>query len=190
MKTAIQSITCSTVETTPAGRGHLLGDIRGFDAASLKSTTSASTQVQTVADIEPEDEKKQLVEHSEPIPVPVKEVEPLQAEYLRDAIADGTSFASGEKFEQSWTLTNTGASAWPVGVTVRFVGGDYMFLDGFEESCDATVTTSAVNPGEIASFSVTLASPQAPTRRAISYWRLTAPNGSRFGHKLWCDIEI
>ncbi|KAK6526301.1 hypothetical protein TWF694_004901 [Orbilia ellipsospora] len=189
MKTAIQSITCSTTETTPAGRGTLLGDIRSFDATNLKSTTNASTQVQTVADVEPEDEK-QVVEHSEPIPVPVKEAEPLQAEYLRDEVADGTAFTSGELFEQVWTLSNTGVSAWPAGVTVRFVGGDHMFLDGNEESCNATVTAAPVSPGESASFTVTLAAPHAPIRRVISYWRLTAPNGSRFGHKLWCDIEI
>lgn len=190
MKTPIQSITCSTTEATPTGPTTLLGDIRSFDSSNLKTTTNAATQVQTVADVEPEDEKKQIIEHSEPIPVPVKEVEPLQAEYLRDAIADGTSFASGENFEQVWTLTNTGLSAWPAGVTVRFVGGDHMFRSGNEESCNATITTSVINPGETACFSVNLAAPQTPIRRVISYWRLTAPNGSRFGHKLWCDIEI
>ncbi|KAF3933141.1 hypothetical protein ABW19_dt0204152 [Dactylella cylindrospora] len=197
MKTAIQSITCSTTETTPAGAATLLGDIRNFDASTLKTTTNAATQVQTVADVEPskeflsETEKKEVsLEHSDPIPVPVKETDPLQAEYLRDDIADGTSFLSGEKFQQVWTLTNTGASAWPAGVTVRFVGGDHMFHNEKEESCNATVTTSAVNPGETQSFSVQLAAPYTPMRRVISYWRLTAPNGSRFGHKLWCDIEI
>ncbi|EPS41394.1 hypothetical protein H072_4715 [Dactylellina haptotyla CBS 200.50] len=191
MKTAIQSITCSTTETTPAGRGTLLGDIRSFDATNLKSTTNAATQVQTVADVEPEDEKKESIERSEPIPVPTKDsLEPLQAEYLRDAVADGTAFISGENFEQVWTLTNTGVRTWPAGVTVRFVGGDHMFYDGHEESCNATITTSPVNPGENASFSVKLAAPYTSIRRVISYWRLTAPNGSRFGHKLWCDIEI
>ncbi|KAK6332540.1 hypothetical protein TWF730_004201 [Orbilia blumenaviensis] len=194
MKTAIQGITCATTETTPNGPTSLLGDVRSFDSAVLRSTTNAATQVQTVADVEPSteflDEKKAPVEHSEPIPVPVKEAEPLQAEYLRDVIADGTSFTSGTNFEQVWTLTNTGTSAWPAGVTVRFVGGDHMFRHGSEESCIATVTNTSVNPGETASFAVDLSAPFTSNRRVISYWRLTAPNGSRFGHKLWCDIEI
>ncbi|EWC46577.1 hypothetical protein DRE_04064 [Drechslerella stenobrocha 248] len=195
MKTAILDITCTTTETGFNGRGTLLGDIRNFDSSNLRSTTNAATQVQTVADVEPSTEylshnEKEVVEHSEPIPVPAKETEPLQAEYLRDEIADGTSFFSGEPFQQVWTLTNTGVSAWPAGVTVRFVGGDNMFHDGGEESCNATVTTSIINPGEVASFSVDLTAPHVPIRRVISYWRLTAPNGSRFGHKLWCDIEI
>ncbi|KAF3087376.1 hypothetical protein TWF569_008395 [Orbilia oligospora] len=194
MKTALQGITCSTTEATPTGPGCILGDVRSLDPSILKSTTNAATQVQTVADVEPSteylDEKKVPVEHSEPIPVPVKEPEPLQAEYLRDIISDGTLFTSGTKFEQVWTLTNTGTSAWPAGVTVRFVGGDHMFRHGSEESCIATVTGTAVNPGETASFAVDLTAPFTSNRRVISYWRLTAPNGSRFGHKLWCDIEI
>jgi len=194
MKTAIQSITCSTTETAPGGLGNLLGDIRGFDNATLKQTTNAATQVQTVADVEPSkefsSESEKPIERSEPIPVPVKEAEPLQAEYLEDAIEDGTSFTVGEHFQQVWTLTNTGATAWPAGVTVRFVGGDYMFRNTNEVSCNATVTTAAVNPGKTASFSVDLTAPEVPIRRVISYWRLTDPNGSRFGHKLWCDIEI
>ncbi|KAK6329743.1 hypothetical protein TWF696_003608 [Orbilia brochopaga] len=194
MKTAILDITCTTTETTPIGRGTLLGDIRNFDTSNLKSTTNAATQVQTVADVEPSIQyasvEKEVVEHSAPIPVPVKEPERLQAEYLRDEVADGTAFVAGEKFDQVWTLTNTGTSAWPAGVTVRFVGGDNMFRESSEESSNATVTTSVVNPGEIASFSVNLTAPCTPMRRVISYWRLTAPNGSRFGHKLWCDIEI
>ncbi|KAF3915031.1 hypothetical protein ABW21_db0201268 [Orbilia brochopaga] len=194
MKTPLLDITCTTTETTPAGRGTLLGDIRNFDASNLKSTTNAATQVQTVADVEPVQyasvDEKEVVEHSEPIPVPVKAVDNLQAEYLRDDIADGTAFIAGERFEQLWTLTNTGTTAWPAGVTVRFVGGDHMFRDGTEDSSNATVTGSVVNPGEIASFSVNLTAPYTPMRRVISYWRLTAPNGSRFGHKLWCDIEV
>ncbi|KAK6507243.1 hypothetical protein TWF481_005693 [Arthrobotrys musiformis] len=194
MKTALQGITCSTTEATTAGTACVLGDVRAVDAAILRPTTNAATQVQTVADVEPSteylDEKKVPVEHSEPIPVPVKESEPLQAEYLRDVISDGTVFPSGANFEQVWTLTNTGTSAWPAGVTVRFVGGDHMFRHGSEESCIATVTNTTVNPGETASFAVDLAAPFTSNRRVISYWRLTAPNGSRFGHKLWCDIEI
>ncbi|KAK6339611.1 hypothetical protein TWF718_009007 [Orbilia javanica] len=194
MKTALQGITCSTTEANQTGTECLLGDARGVDTSSLKSTTNAATQVQTVADVEPSaeylDEKKVPVEHSEPIPVPVKESEPLQAEYLRDLISDGTVFTSGTTFEQAWTLTNTGTSAWPSGVTVRFVGGDHMFRHGSEESCIATVTNTTVNPGETATFAVDLTAPFTSNRRVISYWRLTAPNGSRFGHKLWCDIEI
>jgi len=183
-----------------------MGDIRSFQKSNLKPTTHAATQVQTVADVEPTREfaGKKAVDEAEaeaeaeaapkaaPVSIPAPatfEPEALKAEYVSDEVVDGSVFPAGQKFLQVWTLTNSGTTAWPVGVSVEFVGGDHMFD---ADELNATVTTQETLPGQSASFSVDLITPTKSnaSRRAISYWRLTTANGFRFGHKLWCDIRV
>jgi len=65
-----------------------------------------------------------------------------------------------------------------------------MFGSLTEEEASDYSTSQVVEPGHAAAFSVKLVAPEFPKRRVISYWRLTAPDGSRFGHKFWCDIEV
>jgi next-to-BRCA1 protein 1 len=51
------------------------------------------------------------------------------------------------------------------------------------------MTVEPVNAGETHDFSISLKTP-AKTGKSISYWRMTAPNGYRFGHKIWVDIDV
>ncbi|OKL62980.1 hypothetical protein UA08_02066 [Talaromyces atroroseus] len=120
------------------------------------------------------------------------------AYFMRDTIPDGTSMASSHVFEQTWTLYNPGPSTWPVGTSVRFVGGDAMFNVNTEhpssavalaEAMSSNETTHPIAPSDSANFSVTLKSPRR-LGTSISYWRLKLPNGTPFGHKLWCDIKV
>jgi next-to-BRCA1 protein 1 len=121
-----------------------------------------------------------------------------QSFFIRDTVHDGTIMSPTHVFQQTWTLYNPGPSSWPVGSSVRFVGGDAMLNVDTQHPSDAISLVSAMAsneltaplaPGESAEFSVTLKTPQREGT-AISYWRLKLPDGTPFGHKLWCDVEV
>ena len=128
-----------------------------------------------------------------PAPVAAPAVSPkvdLCATFVGDSIADGTALTVGQEFTQTWYMKNVGSSAWPAGITVKFCGGDYMFLKSAEHSLNATLTDSEVAPGVTVGFSVALSATWPPNRSYISYWRLVAPDGRRFGDSLWCNINV
>lgn len=122
----------------------------------------------------------------------------LNAHFIRDTICDGTQLPANCKFLQVWTLRNPGPVAWPAGCSVGYVGGDNMLnVDNdtssnaynIGEAVESNVINSPVESGSEVSFSVLM---KAPAREgvAISYWRVKAPDGSPFGHRLWCHINV
>lgn len=120
------------------------------------------------------------------------------AYFMKDTVSDGTVMAPSQVFQQTWTLYNPGPSTWPVGTSVRYVGGDAMFNINTEHpssvvalavAMSSNELTHPVAPSESADFTVTLKAPQH-TGTSISYWRLKHPNGTPFGHKLWCDVKV
>ncbi len=192
--------TSTATETTPA------------------QSTNAATQVQTVADLEPAEPVKvedvpevaaevSAEEVSESKPETKVEVEELPApavkEYLiahftRDAVRDGTTFAPNTVFEQTWYLRNGGTGAWPAGCSVKFVGGDNMCAVDPEHpasvhelvsAAESTTCYTEVTPGQEMGFTVLMRTPNRPGN-FISYWRLTGPEGNKFGHRLWCDVNV
>jgi len=165
------------------------------------ATTNTATQVQTIANVEPTEEFAKLVE----VKTPVLKVEEetvevvedkkeedlsLKATFLAEGIPDGTNLTVGMEFTQTWYMKNTGKTAWPAGVTVKFVGGDYMFLKSEEDSLKITVTENEVQPGDCATFAAGLSATWPPNKPYISYWRMCAPDGTRFGDRLWCSINV
>jgi len=110
----------------------------------------------------------------------------LQAHFVRDTIADGTSLAAGSVFTQTWTLRNAGPASWPAGCCVVYIGGDSPWVNAAERTTNTTV--QPILPGETFDFSITLTAPEQGKR--ISYWRMMAPTGHRFGHKIWVDINV
>ncbi|KAJ4304655.1 hypothetical protein N0V90_000181 [Kalmusia sp. IMI 367209] len=136
------------------------------------------------------------------VPIPVKKTEStaegLDAHFVRDAIPDGSKICAGFQFVQVWTLRNPGPNPWPAGCSVRHVGGDNMLdLDNTQplsqselaEASESNVIGRTVATGEEVAFRIVL---KAPLREgtAISYWRLKTANGTPFGHRLWCDIQV
>lgn len=169
------------------------------------SSANAATQVQTVAEVKPTEEVKvekveaeKVEAKTEEVP---KEVEPeneLVATFVRDAVPDGTVLATGVVFEQTWILRNTGTKAWPAGCTVKFVGGDNMCAVDPEHpasvhelvsAAESTTCYTEVAPGQEHGFTVLMRTPNK-TGKVISYWRLTGPDGYKFGHRLWCDVLV
>lgn len=166
------------------------------------SSTNAETQVQTVVDVQPtepvktEEPKKEIkVEEAKELPAAVEE---LCATFVRDVIEDGTVLPPNNVFEQTWYLRNDRNSSWPAGCTVKFVGGTNMCATDPEHpasvhelvsAAESTTCYTEVAPGQEVGFTVLMRTPsQAGT--ATSYWRLTGPDGNKFGNRLWCDVSV
>lgn len=122
----------------------------------------------------------------------------LVAHFVRDVIADGTTLLPNCVFEQTWYLRNGGNTAWPAGCSVKFVGGDNMCAVDPEHpasvhelvsAAESTTCYTEVMPGQEAGFTVLMRTP-ARSGNYISYWRLTGPDGNKFGHRLWCDVNV
>lgn len=165
--------------------------------------------VQTVVDVKPMDApvsnaepEVDIKEEEQAIPTldeksTIKEQD-LRAVFLRDSVPDGTVLPPNHVFEQTWVLRNEGNATWPAGCSVKFVGGDYMgHVDsahpaGISElvsASESTVCYAPLAPGQEFSFTVLLRTP-ARAGKIISYWRLTTPEGFKYGHRLWCEVNV
>ncbi|KAG0202321.1 hypothetical protein BGX28_005142 [Mortierella sp. GBA30] len=128
----------------------------------------------------------------EAVSQPPQTQEALNAVFVKDiTYRDGEVFLPGTSFVKVWEMANPGPARWPEGTVLQFVGGDRMFLE--DDSNNATTTPEILVPerriDEYACISASLKAPSTPGRY-ISYWRLAAPSGERFGHRVWCDIVV
>lgn len=214
-KTPVRHATVTTTgDKADGGVLPVMGDrIRPVRTSSVTSNNTA-TAVKTVASVTPSaPEPPKAVEPVEPVesvaksveetsPVPdiarTPRLEQLQASYVRDSVADGTVMPPSKVFEQTWVLRNDGKISWPAGCSVKFVGGDYMgHVDpahpaGVHElvsASESTVCYAPLAPGQEFAFTVLLRTPPREGK-TISYWRLTTKEGDRFGHRLWCDVNV
>ncbi|KAJ5041118.1 uncharacterized protein L3040_005672 [Drepanopeziza brunnea f. sp. 'multigermtubi'] len=216
-KTPVRNVSVTTVGDHQDGqRMPVMGDRRCTRTKS-KSTetvtatsTNAATQVQTVADLKPTEPAKaeaapvieaeklpETKEEAKELPAAVVKEE-LVAHFVRDVIADGTVLPPNSVFEQTWYLRNGGNTSWPAGCTVKFVGGDNMCavdpahpasVHELVSAAESTTCYAEVAPGQEAGFTVLMRTPNQPGK-FISYWRLTGPKGDKFGHRLWCDVQV
>ncbi|KAK8219007.1 hypothetical protein IWZ01DRAFT_172043 [Phyllosticta capitalensis] len=142
--------------------------------------------------------KSNVVNPRPTVKLPQPTADALNAHFIRDTISDGTSVPANNKFLQVWTLRNPGPNAWPAGCSVRYVGGDNMLnvenacpanAYNIVEAVESNVIQTTVEVGQEVSFGVLM---KAPAREgvAISYWRVKAPDGTPFGHRLWCHINV
>ncbi|RAO73014.1 uncharacterized protein BHQ10_009026 [Talaromyces amestolkiae] len=217
-RTAVRNVTVNTLgDDGFGGQTMVMGDrtppaVRSFaDVPSANSVVEAPSVVEKAESIVPETveepasetaETAETAETSETPATPrrssVDFTDDYSAYFMKDTVSDGTAMAPGQVFQQTWTLYNPGPTTWPVGTSVRYVGGDAMFNINTEHpssvvalavAMSSNELTHPVAPSESADFTVTLKTPQR-TGTSISYWRLKHPNGTPFGHKLWCDVKI
>lgn len=219
-KTAVRQAVVSTSGFDPNGVAMPpMGDCPAKATQSPKPTLSSpravvnveplapvvAKEAEKVVESEPEVQEKEepKAEPDVKTAVAVPEKKPLSASdlgavYVRDTIMDGTVLQPNYVFEQTWVLRNSGDVAWPAGCAVKFVGGDYMgHVDsshpaGISElvsASESTVCYDALEPGQEYPFTVLLRTPPREGK-IISYWRLTTPDGLRFGHRLWCDVNV
>jgi len=105
------------------------------------------------------------------------------ARFVSDVnLPDGTSMAPNVSFVKIWKMRNEGAQAWPEGTRLEHVGGDRLSTLDF-------IPVPNVNPGEEIDLAVDMTSPSKPGRY-VSYWRLSQPDGGRFGQRVWVDVFV
>ncbi|KAH0542040.1 hypothetical protein FGG08_003504 [Glutinoglossum americanum] len=209
-KTPVKNVTVTTLSERENGEEMLvMGDTQARTRSTATETTpaapssNAATQVQTVADLKPSEEVATKAETGASLPPPppppsYETAAELRAEFISDAVADGTQLTLNHVFKQTWTLLNPGPSSWPAGCSVKFVGGDSMlaldpehvssFID-LDNASESNTLNRPVLAGERVDFTVSMRTPNREGK-CISYWRLTSPSGIRFGHKLWCDVDV
>lgn len=104
-------------------------------------------------------------------------------------IHDGTVIQAGSQFLKIWEMSNPGPDDWPKDTALQFVGGDRMFTDSAlnEKSHCFMITLARV--GESVCVTADLKAPSIPGHY-VSFWRLVAPTGEPFGHRIWCDIVV
>jgi next-to-BRCA1 protein 1 len=211
-KTPVRNVSVTTLGDHEDGKPMpVMGDRRGRTTSKSTETTpaqsaNAATQVQTVADLQPTEVKAEEVE-AEKVPEVQEEAkelpaaavkEDLVAHFVRDIVSDGTVLQPNHVFEQTWYLRNGGNTSWPAGCSVKFVGGDNMCAVDPEHpasvhelvsAAESTTCYTEVAPGQEAGFTVLMRTPNR-AGNFISYWRLTGPDGNKFGHRLWCDVNV
>ncbi|KAF0694689.1 Aste57867_14459 [Aphanomyces stellatus] len=107
----------------------------------------------------------------------------FKAKFVADVtIPDGTVCYPGETLVKQWRLVNNGDVAWPAGATVEMVGGVSM-------ANDAVVSVPTVAPGAECVVEVAMLAPTTAGRH-VSFFRVSAPDGTRFGHRFWIDVVV
>eukprot|EP01113_Clastostelium_recurvatum_P044791 TRINITY_DN75_c0_g1_i1.p1 TRINITY_DN75_c0_g1~~TRINITY_DN75_c0_g1_i1.p1 ORF type:complete len:496 (+),score=181.84 TRINITY_DN75_c0_g1_i1:97-1584(+) len=107
---------------------------------------------------------------------------PFLARFVADVtVNDGTKLAPGTQYNKVWRMRNEGAE-WPEQTALIFVGGDKL-------AATESVFVGPVKEGQEVDVAVEMAAPATPGRYT-SYWRLTAPDGQRFGQRVWSDIYV
>ena len=104
-----------------------------------------------------------------------------------DTLEDGVQVEAGTEVVKTWTIKNTGQSAWPECTALLHVGGDLEL-----RAEEPRVLVGAVKPGQEVSVSVKLTTPKTPGR-VWSYWRLVSgsePSARRFSLKVWADLLV
>ncbi|TKA36344.1 hypothetical protein B0A54_13278 [Friedmanniomyces endolithicus] len=216
-KMPVRNVSITTENEDLRGNVRMMGDRRPEPAQTSAATettlvpqVNAATQVQTMAEIKPTEIKREIKQEVQAIPV-IKSEEPksplaempvptskLNAHFVQDSVADGTTVQPGARFTQIWTIKNPGPFAWPTGCSVRYVGGDNMLnvdnghpasVSDIAEASESNVVGREVQIGEEVAFKVVLKAP-VRTGKCISYWRVKAADGTPFGHRLWCDVVV
>mmetsp|Transcript_27253 Transcript_27253/g.62852 ORF Transcript_27253/g.62852 Transcript_27253/m.62852 type:complete len:467 (+) Transcript_27253:87-1487(+) len=111
---------------------------------------------------------------------------PWKARFVDDVtIPDGTVLAPNTEFTKIWRMRNAGPSEWPEQTSLRLVGkgSDRMGAP------DAAPLPRAVAPDTEVDISVPMVAPAAAGRYQ-SYWRLAAPDGRKFGQRVWTLVNV
>jgi next to BRCA1 gene 1 protein len=134
-------------------------------------------------------EEKKEIRAVTPVPAPTPASVTPEAIFVCDSIADKHTFAPNTIFTQTWTVKVVGQGSWPKGTTVTYVGGIAMKP---EYGYNASVTQEEMEIGDTVDFSVDFMAPASEIKDVslTSFWRLTTPDGIKFGPNLWCEIKV
>ncbi|KAL8097923.1 protein JOKA2 isoform X2 [Apium graveolens] len=111
----------------------------------------------------------------------------LSCHFVQDvSIIDGTVMAPSTPFTKIWRVKNNGNVVWPSASQLVWIGGDVLskiFSAGVEMPADGCPVGTEID------IAVDFVAPENPGRY-ISYWRMAAPSGKKFGQLVWVLIEV
>eukprot|EP00271_Cylindrocystis_brebissonii_P018955 TRINITY_DN554_c0_g1_i1.p1 TRINITY_DN554_c0_g1~~TRINITY_DN554_c0_g1_i1.p1 ORF type:complete len:894 (+),score=195.02 TRINITY_DN554_c0_g1_i1:123-2804(+) len=113
----------------------------------------------------------------------------MDARFVKDVtIFDGTEMAPATRFTKIWRLKNSGSAPWPLHTRLVSVGGDNMNAGDDFVAVQVPAETGLLPEGEV-EVAVNLVAPEK-LGRYVSHWRLMAPGGRKFGHRVWALIQV
>jgi len=96
---------------------------------------------------------------------------------------DKSNVEAGGLLCKTWEFCNSGTEMWPAGTCIQHVSGHFV------GTSHALNIDTLPEPGEKVEVTLSLKTPVAHGRH-IGYFQLTAPDGERFGHKVWIDVML
>eukprot|EP01040_Poterioochromonas_malhamensis_P012409 gene12409-13569_t len=176
-KAIIESLAINDSKSSQEWKPH----IEGSPNASVVATAPVSVPVEP----KPVQVEPKPVPTSAPVPsVPVAPTVKLSMKSLKDVTyPDGTIVQPGTSFRKVWRVRNDGSQAWPVGVSLVFVGGDSMGNSHIKENLPAIL------PNEEIDVAVSLIAPTGPGMYT-AYYRLQSKEQQFFGNRLWATIVV
>lgn len=112
-----------------------------------------------------------------------EDIGPVIAVFEADVTCpDGTVLAPSQAFDKVWRIKNGGKTKWPVGCKLLCVGGDRL-------QAPDSVPIPSVQAGSTIDVSLRMITPSQPGRYT-GYWRLCTDDGTRFGQRMWVDINV
>ncbi|GAA5898389.1 hypothetical protein JCM8208_006968 [Rhodotorula glutinis] len=122
-------------------------------------------------------------------PAPVVQDDSPRAVFVADlTLLDGSVVPAGSEFHKVWTVRNSGTTSWPAGTRLVHVGGFSSKVAG-GASRVKSFAVAVVAPGEVAEVQCECKAPD-DSGRYMDFWRLSAPDGTRFGDRLWIDATV
>lgn len=111
----------------------------------------------------------------------------LDSRFIVDVnVLDGTVMAPNTPFTKIWRMRNNGSIIWPQGSQLHWIGGDRI-SNTF--SVDVEIPADGLPVDNELDVAVDFTAPELPGRY-ISYWRMTAPGGQKFGQRVWVLIQV
>eukprot|EP00250_Pteridium_aquilinum_P015590 c22659_g1_i1 orf=65-1477(+) len=110
----------------------------------------------------------------------------LDAQFVLDVtVLDGTKLEVGTSFAKVWRLKNSGTLPWPQHTQLVRLYGD---LFGPSSAVTLKLPEDGLPCGSELDVNVDLKAPEN-TGHYAAHWRLMAPSGKMFGHRVWVLIE-
>ncbi|BGP46809.1 hypothetical protein JCM10450v2_002657 [Rhodotorula kratochvilovae] len=157
------------------------------DEGLARTVAGAATDGRTEEVAEEEEEEVSTVAPVEPVKR-VQDDSPRGVFVSDITLLDGSVIPAGSEFHKVWAVRNNGTAAWPAGTRLVHVSGFSSRLAGALNR-PKSFDVSAVAPGEVAEVQCECKAPEE-AGRFMDFWRLAAPDGTRFGDRLWVDVTV
>lgn len=105
------------------------------------------------------------------------------AKFVSQSVADGTAFAPGQVFTQTWTLQNTGTTTWTAGYRLRFFSGN-----AFGAPAEIALGQE-VAPGQTVDIGIQMKAPLTPGEYR-SDWVMSNTQLRNFNEPVYLKIKV